>query len=77
MLQPFREREVAAICGKCGDTIFSGDLAYVVGEDVMCLQCIGDCAVIASPDDIYENICFDDACGDGAGLFDAFGADSE
>lgn len=57
MLQPFREREVAAVCCDCGDTIFVGDLAYVIGEDIMCLQCIGECAVIASPKNIYENIC--------------------
>ena len=60
MLQPFREREVAALCDKCGDTVFTGDLAYVIGDEIICLQCIGDSAVIASPKNILENICFDD-----------------
>ena len=74
MLQPFREREVAAICCKCGDTIFSGDLAYIIGEDVMCLQCIAECAVIVSPEKIYENISSDDACGECAEWDKPFGA---
>ncbi len=68
MIQPFRERQVAAICDSCGDAIFAGDLAYVIGEEIMCLQCIGECAVIASHENLLENICSsealhdDDAC---------------
>lgn len=57
MLQPFRERQVAALCDSCGDTIFSGDLAYIIGDEVMCLQCISECAVIASHKSLLENIC--------------------
>lgn len=74
MIQPFRERQVAAICDSCGDAIFAGDLAYVIGEEIMCLQCIGECAVIASHENLLENICSfelmpddDDACDIGCG----------
>lgn len=59
MLQPFREEQLAAICSRCGDAVFSGDLAYVIGEDILCLQCIGECAVIANGEENIEEHLFE------------------
>ena len=61
IIQPFRESTVSGVCSKCGDAIFSGDLAYYIGGDTICIRCVEDSAFIASANEKEENICLGNA----------------
>lgn len=47
ILQPFRENVPAGRCGICGETIFTGDVAYFVLGLSCCFGCIDSSAYIA------------------------------
>ena len=61
IIQPFRENRVSGVCCKCGDAIFSGDLAYGIGGETLCMKCVEDSAFITSATEKQENICLDTA----------------
>lgn len=40
---PEREPEVFTFCAWCGDEILEGDDYYMINEQAVCGNCIGDC----------------------------------
>lgn len=47
ILQPFRENVPAGRCEICGETIFTGDVAYFVFGRSCCFGCIDSSAYVA------------------------------